>query len=146
MSRIVLLDSGPLGKLSHPRADPEIVQWLVELRQDSTEVRIPEVVDYELRRELLRAGKTRGIQRLDVLGQLLGYVAVTRSVLLQAAGLWAEARRIGQPTAVDAALDIDVILAAHALVLASAGHTVAVATENVGHLSRFADARDWRSI
>jgi hypothetical protein len=31
------------------------------------EVRVPEIADYEVRRELLRANKSKGIARLDLL-------------------------------------------------------------------------------
>jgi len=59
----------------------------------------------------------------------------------QAAEFWAQARKAGRATADDKALDGDVILAAQA-------HQVGavVATENVGHLSRFVDARNWKEI
>jgi len=49
-----MLDTGPLGKIAHPRVDPAIVAWLESLLRDSVEVIIPEIADYELRRELLQ--------------------------------------------------------------------------------------------
>ena len=61
--------------------------------------------------------------------------------MLKAAELWAQARNSGLPTADPKALDCDVILAAQAL-----EKDGIVATENVGHLSRFVDARDWRDL
>jgi predicted nucleic acid-binding protein len=56
----------------------------------------------------------------------------------RAAELWADVRRRGQPTADPRSLDADVILSAQA-----EGVGGIVATENVSHLSRFVDAREW---
>ena len=66
--------------------------------------------------------------------------------MLRAAELWAAAHSAGRPTADDKALDADAILAAQSTVLAQSGDQVIVATTNVGHLSRFVDARSWRDI
>jgi hypothetical protein len=43
-------------------------------------------------------------------------------------------------------LDADAILAAQSTLLAQPGDQAIVATTNVGHLSRFVDARSWREI
>ena len=107
---------------------------------------VPEVIDYEVRRELLRAGRFRGLSALDALGRQLGLLPCSGAVLIEAAGLWAEARRRGQPTADDKALDIDVILAATANLASSEGHDVVIATGNVAHLSRYAAAELWDRI
>ena len=64
----------------------------------------------------------------------------------KAAELWADARRRGRPTSGPRALDADSILAAQALLLAGPGDSVTIATENVGHLGQFADARPWANI
>jgi hypothetical protein len=61
MTDVVVLDSGPLGMISHPRASAEIVEWLARLVGSGVEVLTPEVADYEVRRELLRAGRLRGM-------------------------------------------------------------------------------------
>src|SRR5438067_1654513 len=115
MSRIVVLDSTPLGDLSRPdRRDP-IVDWVEELTAAGTRVAIPEIADYEVRRELLRAEKTRSLQRLDNLKAEHLYVEITTDVMLLAAELWARARRAGRPAASRERLDADVILAAQAI-------------------------------
>ena len=67
MSRIILLDTGPLGMVSHPRPNRAVVDWVREILQSESEIYIPEIANYEVRRELLRAGKTKGIKRLDEL-------------------------------------------------------------------------------
>lgn len=105
------------------------------------QVRVPEIADYEVRRELLRANKSQGIDRLDLMKNTIGYLPLTTSIMLQAAELWAQARRTGMPTADPKALDCDVILAAQALEVEGI-----VATDNVGHLSRFVEAKHWREI
>lgn len=105
-------------------------------------MRVPEIADYELRRELLRADKTKSIERLDQLKELIGYLPLTTGAMLVAAQLWAEVRNQGQPTASDKALDADVILAAQAILLEDSGEDtkVMVAADNVKHLSRFVTA------
>ena len=141
---IVLLDAGPLGMISNPNAsitNSTCYQWMESLILNGDEVLVPEIADYEVRRELLRAQKTHGLARLDILKNSLGYLPLTTSVMLKAAELWAQARNSGLPTADPKALDCDVILAAQAL-----EKDGIVATENVGHLARFVDARDWRDI
>lgn len=147
---IVLLDAGPLGLVTNPRASHESQQckhWLVELLSHGVRVFDSEIADYEVRRELLRAGRIRGVLHLDQLKTIAEYLPITTDTMLQAAEFWAQARQHGQPTAPDFALDGDDILAAHALLLAQREHdTVIVATTNVGHLTRFVPAQRWQDI
>jgi predicted nucleic acid-binding protein len=116
------------------------------LMANGVAVLIPEIADYEVRRELLRAQKHAGIARLDALKARIGYAPITTEAMLLAAEFWAQARRQGRPTTDDRALDGDVILAAQATVLGRGGDAVVIATTNVGHLGRFADARNWEAI
>ena len=144
MNKIVLLDASPLGMISNPSATPanlECYNWMESLLMSGYQIIVPEIADYEVRRELLRAGKTRGLARLDLLKNTLDYLPLTTAVMLKAAELWAQARNQGTPTADAKALDCDVILAAQAL-----AENGIVATENVGHLSLFVEAKDWRDI
>jgi predicted nucleic acid-binding protein len=104
---------------------------------------IPEIADYEIRRELLRAGKTRGLAKLDALANWLEYLPTTRA-MRQAAELWAQARQQGRPAASDAALDADMILVAQANILGI--RETMIATTNVGHLAAFAPADLWENI
>ena len=109
---------------------------------------VPEIADYEVRRELLRADRTLGVARLDELCIGLGYQPLSTSTMRKAAELWAQARNHGHPTAHDAALDRDVLLAAQAqtLQIDQPGETVVVATTTVAHLARYVDARVWDQI
>lgn len=148
---IVLLDSGPLGLLAHPNIRKPNVQtcneWVLSLERDGHQVVIPEVIDYELRRELLRMGSTDAVTRLDQLATIFQYSVTTTSVWRRAANLWAVARRQGIPTAADAALDVDVILAAHGIELElETGLEVLAATTNARHLQRFIRADFWSTI
>lgn len=113
----MLLDAGPLGLVSHPNAEKvnaEAVEWLDALFTSGVSVLVPEIADYEVRRELVRAGRQRGVRRLDALGEAIGYLAITTRTMRLAAGLWAEARKQGRPIAPDPALDADIILASQA--------------------------------
>ena len=146
MSRTIVLDSGPLSLATNPNGSKSAVacgQWLRNVATDAT-VMVPEIADYEVRRELLRARKTVGIGRLDALIKQVEYLALTTSAMRQAAMFWAEARQQGRPTAADPALDGDVILAAQAATLGR--DEVVVATTNVQHLSRFVPAELWPDL
>ena len=144
MTDAVLLDAGPLGMISHPRASGDIVEWLARLVASGVPVLIPEVADYEVRRELLRAGRGPGIQRLDELRVNLGFVPITSDAMLRAAAFWADARRRGRPTASDQSLDADAILAGQAATL-NRGEII-VASSNPKHIARFVPARRWQHI
>ncbi len=149
MSRFVLLDSGPLGLVTGPRKliDANACRaWLEELLAAGVEVRVPDIADYEVRRELLRARRLSGIQHIDALRGRIGYLVVTSETLFLAADFWAQLRQQGKPTAPDAALDSDVILAAQAALLIGIGHNVVIATTNVGHLARLVPADLWQNI
>lgn len=105
---------------------------------------VPEITDYEVRRELLRANKVSSIARLDATSAATEYLPLTTAVMRKAAELWASARRAGLPTAGDKNIDSDVILAAQAIILGEP-NTV-IATTNVRHLSRFVAAEEWQLI
>jgi len=138
---VILLDSGPLGRLVHPHRYLEIAAWVQDLLGSGAVVVIPEVVDYELRRNLLLEGLQRSIAQLDGLKTRLTYLPLNTAALLRAAELWADARRRGIPTSAPAALDVDVILAAQALQVGGI-----IATENVRHLAQFVESRRWTDI
>jgi len=141
VTRRFVLDAGPLGELSHPRSNLPITDWLKRHLSAGVQVYVPDIADYEVRRELLRAGKTRGLRRLDSLERWLTYLPIDSSSLRLAAELWAEARRKGAPSADPRELDCDVILAAQAQPVAAI-----VITENTGHLDLFVEARRWQDV
>ncbi len=149
MSYHILLDSSPLGVVSNPARTAEVIaitHWASSCLAAGHRLYIPEVIDYELRRELLRAGKSNGIAKLDSFKTRFRYLPITTAAMLLAADLWANSRRIGIPTGDPKKLDIDVILAAQALTLGVLAQEVIVATYNVTHISRFAPAALWENI
>jgi len=70
--------------------------WLASLAYSGAEVVIPEIADYEVRRELLRAGKEKGLGRLDALKGMLGYAPITTPAMLKAAEILDSGPKDGQ--------------------------------------------------
>ena len=70
MSRVILLDARPIGLITNPKLSPEstaCTHWLQTVVTSGVRVVIPEIADYEVRRELLRANKVKGMRRLNEL-------------------------------------------------------------------------------
>lgn len=141
MTRCIILDTGPLGKIAHPRPNQEVAGWLRRVVASGGLVIIPEIADYELRRNMLLEGMASSLKRLDELKDLLLYLPLTTRVMVKAAEFWATARKQGEPRGALDALDGDAILAAQAH---EAG--AVIATENVSHFSWFVEAKHWREI
>ena len=142
-----MLDSGPLGLVTNPKLSAEseaCAQWLQTHITLGSRIIIPEIADYEVRRELVRANKKKGISRLDDLADLIEYLPITTTAMRQAAKLWAQARQQGQPTAGDKTIDGDMVLVAQAITMGD--RDIVIATTNVGHLSRFITAELWQNV
>jgi predicted nucleic acid-binding protein len=148
MADNLILDAGPLGMITHPRHEDnkEINIWLIEQIKNKKKIIIPEIADYELRRELLRCDRNKSIERLNSLKSKVQYLPISTEAMLKAAEFWSIARKRGMPTASDDALDGDVILAAQAYILETQGNNVIIVSDNVGHLSRYITAKNWREI
>jgi predicted nucleic acid-binding protein len=152
VSRIIFLDSGPLGLITHPLyGSSEVIEatdWLSQSIFAGSRIIVPAIVYYELKRELLRAGKAVGLRRLDAfISATPGrYLPLSDEALRLAADLWAKSRQEGRPTADPKALDIDVIIAAQALTSGTAPSDLIVATTNPKHLSQFVTAKHWKEI
>jgi hypothetical protein len=61
VSRFLVLDSGPLGLLTHPQRNAEVVaitEWLSRCLLSGHRIIVPAIIFYELRRELLRQTRT----------------------------------------------------------------------------------------
>ena len=146
MTDAVVLDSTPLGILCHPRNPPHVMicrKWIGDLLAAGCRVIIPEIADYEVRRELVRRNSRRALRHLDQMGTQLEYLPLTTAAMRLAADLWAKARNVGLPTASNTVLDADVIVAAQAIQLNT---VVVVATGNPAHLKRFVSADLWFNI
>lgn len=151
MRRAIVLDSGPLGLLMHTKRTKErddCRSWLARHLSGGVRVVVPEIVDYELRRELLRANLSAAVVALDAFNAADPgrWLALNSASLRRAAELWARARNQGVPTAHRHALDVDVILSAQALGLGLPASDFVVATSNLGHLSRYVPADEWKNI
>lgn len=142
MGRLIVLDTGTLSLASKPRgkADADRCRlWLAQRVADGDRVLIPEIADYELRRELVRVARKNGIalpasvRRLESLKARYEYHPIDTATLHRAAEYWADVRNKGRPTAPEEALDGDAILAAQATLAAGAGDAIIIATGNAGH-------------
>jgi len=74
--------------VTNPKRSPislACTQWLQSLLAAGTRIIIPEIVDYEVRRELLRANKLTGLTQLDALSGLLEYLPLSTASMRKAA-------------------------------------------------------------
>jgi predicted nucleic acid-binding protein len=146
---MIILDSTPLALLlqssAYVAAD-QCRRWLLECLQRGSRIIVPEIIDYEVRRELIRLDKARAINALDafIQAETDRYLPLKTPAIRLAAQLWARARQKGLPTADPHALDIDVLLAAQ--VLAEGWSHVVVATSNINHLQQFVPAELWMNV
>ena len=156
MRRIIFLDAGPLGIACGASTKADSRDFRIRLADEATDgsaIVIPEIADYEIRRELRRqflaTGLNEGLARLDELHDFPGvYLPISTASMRLAADLWAEARSGGGATAADKSIDGDAILAAQVLSYRSDADDWWVATGNVRHLSRYLGdrARPWQEI
>ena len=107
---------------------------------------MPEIADYELRRELIRANKVKGLDHLNDLFLTAELLSITTEAMKLAAKFWAQVRNEGRPTAPYLALDGDVILAGQVAALDFPANQIVVATTNPGHIARFVPAKFWQEI
>lgn len=150
----IVLDTTPLGLLSQKIGILEADacrSWAADLDQIGCLIFVPEIADYELRREFVRQGNAGAITRLDVFNaNVTGqYLPLTTPAVRLAADLWAKVRNQGRTTAPPEALDADALIAAQANLLNPAAFglsAVVVATANVGHLSALTHAVLWSDI
>jgi predicted nucleic acid-binding protein len=149
----VFLDAGPLGLATDRRGKPEADAcrfWIASLVVAGVSVIVPEIADYEVRRELIRAGKLTGVARLNRFVESAVYLPITTDSMREAAQLWAQTRNAGQPTAPPLALDGDAILAGQVITWCAAQGVnlsdTRVASVNVRHLARFVPTDTWGNL
>lgn len=150
----IVLDETPLSllaqKTGHAQGDV-CKSWYITLVQAGNRFYVPEIADFDLRRELLRAGKTASITRLDAFIAAVPdrYLPLTTPAVRLAAALWAQVRNQGRTTAPPEALDGDTLIAAQANLFNPAAFGLSatvVATANVGHLNALTNAALWSDI
>jgi predicted nucleic acid-binding protein len=81
MSRVILLDCGPLGRLARQRPAPALRTWVRERLRGGSRLALPEIADYEVRRELLLARLQASLNVLNALQAELDYLPVTTPIL-----------------------------------------------------------------
>ncbi len=88
------------------------------------------------------------LDRLDRWREVIDFLPLTTNVMQTAAGVWADARRKGLPTAELKNIDADMIIVAQWLLLSDEypARRITIATTNVKHLLPFCDAMVWREI
>ncbi|MDJ0731410.1 MAG: type II toxin-antitoxin system VapC family toxin [Crocosphaera sp.] len=152
---IIFIDTGILGLLSSPNDRKEVIDcknWLYSFLSKGVNIVSSDICDYEVRRGILIGVKSRkkgeGLNNLDDLHNLINFVPVSPIILRSSAELWAETRRLGQPTAELNNIDADVIIGATCQLIQEEypGQRLIVATTNVKHLSRFVEAKKWTQI
>src|SRR5262245_40836876 len=115
MARLIHLDSSPLGLIvrAPSPSKPQVGRCLVRVQRmfaSGAVVVIPEMIHYEVRRELLRIRAVGSLRRLDfALDRKSGFRHLTLSTdaVIKAAEFWAAVRHLGVPTAAPDALDAD---------------------------------------
>lgn len=150
---LVLLDSHPLSMVTYSVVEPEIGEcneWLDRLLSEGVRFLVPEIIDYELRRERIRLEDWDSIEFLNKLASDIGYLRLNTDTYLIAAAMWADVRKRGLATAHDKRLDIDCLLAAQARQISEIEDDVRIATIDVAHLSLYdtdkVKAMRWRDI
>ncbi len=151
MNKVVLLDACTLGMVSNPNDSQDnrrCQEWAMDLHRKGTSVCIPEIADYEIRRELIRANKAVGLAELERIIGIYRYLPLCTNAMRLAAQFWSDARTIlGKMAAADPRLDADMIVCAQARVLQMEENVeVVVATSNVRHLVSFVNASEWYEI
>ena len=147
----IVLDSTPLALLCQRRglaAADRCRHWLHRHVSAGVRVFVPEVIDYEVRRELLRMRKAGAVQMTNGLVSTPAdrLVRVSVTTFATAAALWASSRQAGTPTADPLSLDVDVVLAAQVLTAGWNLSKTVVATGDVKHLNLFVPAAEWATI
>jgi predicted nucleic acid-binding protein len=137
-----MLDTGVLGAICHPRRYAEVKLWFRGVvGVGGHDVFLPEVADFELRRELLRLGSTASLRELDRLPSEVAYVPIDTAMMRDAAALWAALWNAGQPVGSADALGADVLLAAQARAVGAT-----MVTDNPGHLGRMVSVIGWEEV
>src|SRR5688572_13511354 len=102
---------------ANPRGTGDFPDWYRFLTGTEVVLVVPEIADYEVRRELILARLELSLARLGAVRAAARFEPITSEIMLEAARIWAEARAIGQPMAARERLDGDAILIATARIL-----------------------------
>ena len=153
---IIFLDTGVLGYLCNPnpsKKSQECKKWLYQVMVRGARVVTSEICKYEVKRSLILVqmknnSDSEGIKRLEELTNEIEFLPITGEAFDIAAEIWAESIIQWIPTAVEIDINVDIIICAQYRVLKrnNPGRYVVIATENVRHLNRFAEAHQFNDI
>ena len=110
--RWLFFDTGPVGWLANPAHARASTQYILDLTLAGWLPCLSSVVIFECGRELVRLGDNTSINALAVLAQTIQIDTPTHADWIEAANLWAHARKRGRATASRERLDADTVLAA----------------------------------
>lgn len=139
MSHLILLDSAPLGYLCNPRNIEKTRFFKNKLKDLEVILYLPEIIDYELRRNLELEGFSKSINLLDQFRQRHQILWLESDDFLKAAELWSWCRKEGYATTENKGIDIDVILVSQALSQLRNFYKVIILTADIGDLSIFCE-------
>ena len=125
----------------------QCTEWFYRLLSKGVYIIVSDICDYEVRREFIRI-KSKSVQELDNLRDLIEFQEVTFAVLEKAAELWAEARYMSQSNKIKENIDVDCILAAQWCLLQEQypGRKVIIGTKNIKDFQRVTDCDVWQNI
>jgi hypothetical protein len=152
---IVFLDTNILGFLSTPSQEQKILKcqnWFEHLLVRGVLFTSSELCFYEVKRSLILAQKegkkVLGIEKLEELRQFIDVLIIDKKAINIASEVWADSQLKDLPNVKQSSLDIDTIIVAHFTILMDQfqGQYVVIATENIKHLGKFAEAQIWQNI
>jgi predicted nucleic acid-binding protein len=139
MTYAILLDSGPLGKMVHQeRTYIEPTRLLEKFAKDNgISLLIPEIIEMELKKELVNRGFVKSIRKLNKFGQQDRIIKLTQDDRLLAKEIENNLRKEGKSISKEIPSN-DGILAAQAinLKISQEYEKVIILTENIKHITK----------
>lgn len=136
--KIILLDTGVLGKICNPKPVRNVQEFLDFLKEEKNiDIIVPEICDYELRRNLLLENLDKSIRKLNKFRRIDQLLFFDTNTMIIASEIWSDIRKQGNPTENKDSLDGDVILAAQAYQMKAYYEEVIVLTTNPKDIVKF---------
>lgn len=66
---LVLLDSGVVGSIINPKRSAVEIRWLTYLKDNKIHIKVPIIIDYEVRRNLILENLYSAIKKLNQFSQ-----------------------------------------------------------------------------
>jgi toxin FitB len=149
MTGLIILDSAPLGFFCNPKNRDNYKKLSNFVKSLNFSIGVPEIIDYELRRNLELENLQKSISLLSQFQQRRQLISLESEDLIRAAELWAWCRKQGSTTTENKGIDIDVILVSQALSRKDFFNKVVILTIDTGDLSVFCDLGlhlwDWKN-